>query len=528
MLYVDKTLNLKFKEEEKRINEKYKEDSKNLGKKEAKRIKAISTSKLRRKKILTGDLIRVSIMICFPIALYGLFNSLYGLLDSIICSAISASSVTTVSALSQVKNALSAFGAGIAGGGAIIVARYYGAGRIEEAKKNSAVLFSIILVVSLIITLILVPLSRVIIRLASIEDVSSDTILYFRMQLIELAIVALNTMFIGLEKAKGNSKSILFLNMLVLVVKLILTVIFVYGLRVKSIIYIELSTIIGQLVLLIIGLFIMFGKKNIIRISIKDFSIRWKYSGPILALSLPIFFGKFVMSLGKVAVNSLCGHFYNDTTDSLIVGALAVSNHLSGLVTTPTNAFEEGGSTIVSQNLGTKNIKRAIKAFWCNLLLVSIVSLVGFVLVRIVFLDKLVELFNYKGSHNLQTPEEIAKSAKLVQYIKEVFRYDCISILVLGVTSAILGLLYGFGQTYLSGILNFSRIGTRIITLLICHYGFKMDYRAAGVSMGISNAIILLISIGFLVFFLLKIKRHGYKDMKLSDPEPSFVELDIE
>ncbi|UKI49008.1 MAG: hypothetical protein L6U99_09410 [Clostridium sp.] len=62
-------------------------------------------------------------------------------LDSIICSAISASSVTTVSALSQVKNALSAFGAGIAGGGAIIVARHYGAGRIEEAKKNSAVLF---------------------------------------------------------------------------------------------------------------------------------------------------------------------------------------------------------------------------------------------------------------------------------------------------------------------------------------------------------------------------------------------------
>ena len=95
-------------------------------------------------------------------------------------------------------------------------------------------------------------------------------------------------------------------------------------------------------------------------------------------------------------------------------------------------------------------------------------------------------------------------------------------------TSAILGLLYGFGQTYLSGILNFSRIGTRIITLLICHYGFKMDHRAAGVSMGISNAIILLISIGFLVFFLLKIKRYGYKDMKLSDPEPSFVELDIE
>lgn len=513
-------------EDKKKILQQYKDDLMTFDLKEARRRRALNNSKKKRKQILTGNLFQVGIAICLPIAIYGMFNSFYNLLDSIICSDISASSVTTVSALSQVKNALSSFGAGIAGGGAIIVARHYGSGKLADAKKNSAVLFSIILVVSGLIILGLIPLSRVIINLASVSDVSSDTILYFRLQLIELAIIAVNTMFIGLEKAKGNSKSILWLNLLVLVVKLTLTVTFVYGFKVKSIIYIELATIIGQLVLLGIGLGTMFSSRNIIRIRITDFSLRWRYVKPILFISVPIFFGKFVMSLGKVVVNSLCGSFYNETTDGLIVGALAVSNNLSGLVTTPTNAFEEGGSTIVSQNLGAKNMKRAIKAFWCNLILVLSISIVGFILVRFIFLDQLVNLFNNKGG-TASTPEEIKKSEQLVIYIKDVFKYDCISILALGLNAAVLGLLYGFGQTYLSSILNFSRIGTRIITLLICHYGFNMDYRAAGISMGISNVVILLLSLMFLVAFLIKIKKKGFQGMRATDPEPEFSELSI-
>ena len=517
--------------EKKQILEAYLDDIIKYDINTAKRNKSINKAKIRRKRILTGNLVKVSIAICMPIAIYGMFNSFYNLLDSIISSAISASSVTTVSALSQVKNALSAFGAGVAGGGAIIVARNFGAGKLDEAKKNCGALFSIILMVSALVICILIPLSKVIIQLAGVADASSDTILYFRLQLFELAIVAVNSMFIGLEKAKGNSKHVFFLNLIVLGVKLSLNLLFVYYFKVQSIVYIEVATIIGQLVLLVIGLKLMFSNKNILKMSVKNFTLNGKYIKPILKLSIPIFFGKFVMSLGKVVVNSLCGAFYNASTDGLIVGALAVSNNLSGLVTTPTNAFEEGESTIVSQNLGARNMKRALKAFWVNLGIICCISLTGFILVRFVFLNQLVDMFNYSGSTDGMTEAEIAievaKSQQLVRYIKEVFKYDCITIIVLGLNAAVLGLLYGFGQTYLSSILNFSRIGTRILTLIICYYVFEMDYTAAGISMGISNTVILTISTSFLIYFISKLKKNGYKGMKLTDPEPEFNELKI-
>ena len=111
--------------------------------------------------------------------------------------------------------------------------------------------------------------------------------------------------------------------------------------------------------------------------------------------------------------------------------------------------------------------------------------------------------------------------------VKEIFVWDSLSIPTLGITAAVLGLLYGFGQTGLSTILNLSRIGSRMIILLIFHNvnPNMSPTLCAGLSMGISNGIILLVSLIFLLIFMIKIKFKGYKGMYLTDPEPEMSEL---
>lgn len=130
----------------------------------------------------------------------------------------------------------------------------------------------------------------------------------------------------------------------------------------------------------------MFSKKNMLQISFKNMRPQSIYIIPILKLSIPIFLGKFVMSLGKTTVNALCGSYYGEATNGLIVGALGVSNNLSGLVTNTTNVFEEGESTIVSQNIGNKNLDRTISAFIRTLAIVAIISLIGYICVRFILL----------------------------------------------------------------------------------------------------------------------------------------------
>ncbi|MCR5741671.1 MAG: hypothetical protein K6G38_04360 [Gammaproteobacteria bacterium] len=478
---------------------------------------------LRRKNILSGNLWTTVIAIIAPLALYQLFNSFYTLIDAAICAQISTSAQTKVVAINQIKGCIAAFGSGLAGGGAVIVSRYFGAGKVKEAKENASNMLFIALVLSALLCVVFIPLAYPILLLCAVPDASSsEVIIYFSLQLGELVFVSVNNCFIGLEKAKGNSKIIMVLNVLVLTVKIGLTCAFVFLLNLRNIIFVELATIIAQALLTVVALILMFSKKNILKIELKMMKPKKEFVGPILRLSIPIFLGKFVINLGKVVVNSMCGHFWNDYTSdvvigSLIVGTLGVSNNLSGLITSPTNSFEEGESTIVSQNLGNRNMKRTIKTFIVTLVYVCVISFTGYIMLRFVLLDQVVNLFS--------SPDANAEIYK--DMVKKIFVWDSLSIPTLGITAAVLGLLYGYGQTKLSTILNLFRIGSRIVILLIFHVAAPdmVPTLCVGLSMGISNTVILLASIMFLIIFLIKIKRDGYRGMHLSDPEPEVSEL---
>lgn len=461
---------------------------------------ALLKERIKREEILYGNLVHTIFMVCLPIAVYVFFNSFYNLVDSVMCASISAASVSDVAILGQIKNAINAFGSGLAGGGAVLVSRYYGAGKIKDAKHTAGNMLMISIIMSIMICILMIPLAPVICKFSGCTE--DETSIYFSLQMFELAIIALNTIFIGLEKVKGNSKRILILNVLVLIIKLSLNAIFIYLIKVDTIVWIEVSSIVAQSALFFYGIKKIFSKKNALQIKPKYMKLKKLFVVPILKLSIPVFLGKFVMNVGKYIVNLMSNLMYSATTDGLIVGALSVSNNMCGLITSPTNAFEEGESTIVSQNLGNKNVDRTVKTFIRTSIIVMSISLIGFILVRFVFLDNLVNLF---ASTKLDDITEVEKSLKLVKYIKEVFIYDCLSIPTLGVTACVLGLLYGYGKTFLASILNFSRIGTRILSLLIL-YEIGIGYEAVGIAMGISNTIIMLLSIGCLIIFFSKFK----------------------
>ncbi|MGM9972001.1 MAG: MATE family efflux transporter [Anaeroplasmataceae bacterium] len=507
---------------ERKINDlkKYITDISESNLKQANINKAMINSKRRRKMILTGNIMTTIIAICFPIAIYQLFNSLYTVFDQIVSAYISKEAQGAVSALAQVKNSISAFGAGLAAGGGVLVSRIFGSGDVKKARHASSNLLFMSIIVSGFLMLFLIPLSVPVMRLCQLSETKIAVgKTYFRLQLFELFFVSLNSVFIGLEKAKGNSKIVMKLNFTVMIIKILLTCLFVFGFDLKKIEYVEVATIIGQATLTVIGMIILFSRQNILRISIKMLIPKKEFVLEIFKLSIPIFFGKFVMNVGKVTVNALCQNYWDVVTDGLIVGTFGISNNLCGLITSPTNSFEEGQSSIVSQNVGARNMRRAWKVFVRTLLLSTSISLVGFVLLRFILIDQIVDLFT------------IGKSAADENYknmIKEIFKYDSLSIIALGINAAVLGLLYGFGQTKLSFYLNLSRIGSRILFLMGMHkfYPNLSPTRCAGLSMALSNTIILLLSFVFLFIFLFKVKRKSYNGMYFTDKEPEFIEIE--
>lgn len=454
----------------------------------------------RREKILNGNLFSIILQICLPLFIYNLFDSLYSFVDTIMVSNISMEGVSSVAAISQIRAMFGAIGAGLAGGGAILVARSFGAGDFERGNKIIKVLTTLGMIVAGLLCFICIPFAKPILLLCGLDSGLIDiSIGYFIVQILNCVIVLFNSIFIGVQKSKGDTKSIFYLNIISMISKLAFTSLFIYGFQVKNTIWVAIATVISQVILFVI-LYVKVNKKDsVYKVNLFQFSFDKKLIKEILLISLPIMFGKFVFAFGKVSVNAMC-----KTYGPMVVGALAISNNICGLITHPVNSFEEGESTVVSQNLGNNNPKRALKAFFVTLIIASIVATVGYVFVRFIFQDTLISIFS-------QTESELVDmtSSEFMALIESINDYDTLSIIALSINSAVLGILYGYGKTKLAMVINICRVFVFRVPVLWFFQTFypEMGAECAGISMGISNILIALMSVIVLLIFLFTLKK---------------------
>ena len=126
---------------------------------------------------------------------------------------------------------------------------------------------------------------------------------YFYVQMISTALIAINTVFLGLEKSKGNTVFILVVNLIAMIIRVGLSAIFVLVLQ-RGMVFMAISTLIAQGFILIVGIFVMLNKKNPFQLKLRQFKFSKECIIPILAVGLPIFGGRFLFNIGKVIVNS--------------------------------------------------------------------------------------------------------------------------------------------------------------------------------------------------------------------------------
>lgn len=458
-----------------------------------------SNDKARREKILNGDIIPVIFAICMPLFIYNLFSTFYSFIDTIMVSKISTEGVSSVAAISQIKSLFGSLGSGLAAGGGILAARFFGANDFEKGQKYIHNITSMGFIVVLILLLCIPFANPILILCGYPKDLIAIGTGYFIVQLIDLGIVLYSSIFIAVQKAKGDTKSIFFLNIIAMVIKLSLTALFINVFHVDNTVYIAIATLIADLTLFSILLIQINKKDSVYKINLLKITFSWPIVKEILILSLPIFFGKFVFSFGKVSVNAMCGEY-----GSMVVGALAISNNICGVATSPMNSFEEGGSTIVSQNLGNNNEKRALKSFYHTLIIATMAGVISYILIRFVFQPGLISLFSQTRSVDGSITSE-----EFMSLIKSINDYDTLSIPALAINAAVLGLFYGYKKTKLAMVINISRVFVFRIPVLWYLQTFhpEMGAECAGISMGISNILIAVMSVICLIIFLYNLKH---------------------
>jgi len=426
-----------------------------------------------RQYALNGPVLGVLLSSCVPLALFQALQSVFKILDALMASHIGSGAVSAVAALSQITLMITALGSGLAVGGSIRISAAYGRGDYEEVRRLVATVYALAVAVSLAVAAVLVPFAEPFLRLLGTpEELIATGSGYFRVEILTLTVNFFNTVYIAIERSRGHAKKILAMNMVVVLVKLSLTAFFVYVME-GDLVMIAGATLIGQILMLGWAVISMRRDDGAFRFSPQNIRLDKQTLLPMLNLSYPVSAEKMLFAGGKVVVNSMSGRY-----GELTVGALGISNNIGGLTTSWHMGMTDGAAPLISQNRGAGRHRRTL-ALYGWLLAVNVgIGLVGLLIVSNT-LPWLAQVFAQSKNNY---------DAEFSAMIADIHRWEMLGYVTLGINSATVALLLGYGYTKLTLFLNVARVfAYRVPVLWVLQNFTDLGPEAVGITMMVSN-----------------------------------------
>ena len=446
-----------------------------------------------RQYALTAPPVKVLMSACMPLALYQALQSVFKIFDALLASYIGAEAVSAVSCLSQITLMITALGSGLAIGGSIKISEAYGRGDDIMVRQRVATVYAMAVAVSLVVAGTLIPFATPFLRLLKTpEDLIATGKGYFQVEILTLVVTFFNTVYIAIERSRGHAKKILNLNLIIILVKLGLSALFVFVMQ-GGLVHIALATLAGQVIILAYALVTMPKDEGAFRFSMKNIRMKKDTVGPLLNLAYPVSAEKMFFAAGKVVVNSMSGVY-----GALTVGALGISNNIGGLTTSWHMGFTDGTAPLISQNRGAGNYRRTLQIYFWLLGIDVAIGVIGLGLVSAA-LPWLANVFA-QSQNNFD--------ATFRDMIVDIHRWEMLGYITLGINSATLALLLGYGYTKLTMILNVSRVFVfRVPVLWFLQRFTQMDAEAVGVTMMVSNVCTGLLAIVLAIPVLMEIRK---------------------
>ena len=446
-----------------------------------------------RQYALNGDPLKVLMTSCAPLALFQALQSIFKILDALMASHIGADAVSAVAALSQITLMITALGSGLAVGGSIKISEAYGRGDYEAVRTRVATVYAMAVAVSLVVAAVLIPFAVPFLRLLQTpEELITTGVGYFRVEILTLVINFFNTVFIAIERSRGHAKKILNINMVIILVKLALSAFFVYVME-AGLMMIAVATLVGQAVLLVYAVVNMRSDEGAFRFSPQNIRMTKETAGPILNLSYPVSAEKVLFAAGKVVVNAMSGLY-----GGLTVGALGISNNIGGLTTSWHMGFTDGAAPLISQNRGAGKYRRTLQIYFRLLLIQMGIGVAGLLLVNQT-LPWLADIF-------AQSKNQFDPAFR--DMIVDIHRWEMLGYITLGINSATLALLLGYGYTKLTMLLNVARVfAYRVPVLWFLQNFTDMGAEAVGVTMMVSNVCVGITAVVVAIPVIRKIHR---------------------
>ena len=322
-----------------------------------------------------GPLFGKILLFTIPVMLSGILQLLFNAADIIVVGRYAGSdSLAAVGSTSPLINLLVNIFVGLSVGTNVVVARFYGAGKIKDVDEtvHTAILTSMIS--GIILIAIGIILSRpLLILMGAPENVLSKSVLYLKIYFIGMPATMVYNFGSAILRAVGDTRRPLYYLVVAGIINVCLNLAFVIKFD-MGVAGVAMATVISQLISAVLILKCLIKYEGMCKLHLNRLKIHKDKFIRIIKIGLPAGMQGAIFSVSNVLIQSSVNSF----GDIAMAGNTAAAS-IEGFIYTSMNAFHQTAVSFTSQNMGARNYGRINKIlFICLGLVTSVGIILGF------------------------------------------------------------------------------------------------------------------------------------------------------
>lgn len=411
--------------------------------------------------------------IAVPVVINSFLQTLYNLTDTYWLGQLGTAELAAINLVSPVQSIVISFGGGVTVAGAVMIAQYIGADKMDAAKRIANQIFTVALVFSCVCAAFLAALTPSIVQwLGADGETLRSAVTYLRLVVLDMPFLFTVNIFQSIRQAQGDTVRPMLLNLLGITVNLVLDPLLMLTLNWGAA-GAALATVAAKAVPACLAIYLLARpSKEPIRLSLRLMRPDRSSLRSIVSIGLPTALGGSVMQLGFMLMSRNVMAYGEQA-----MAAYGIGNKVNGLITLPSIGIGSAVSTIVGQNMGAKQIDRAHRGY-----LISMGCSVTFLFIggRILSLPQvstaIVSIFS--------------TDALVISMAADFLSTMAFWCFTNGVHDATCALFQGSGHTEVPMAVNMTRLWLlRLGTLYICETVLGLGVRSIWYSVVISNGI---------------------------------------
>tara|TARA_B100000508_G_scaffold140609_1_gene142345 strand:- start:36538 stop:37905 length:1368 start_codon:yes stop_codon:yes gene_type:complete len=314
----------------------------------------------QKQKLTEGSILNSLIRLALPIILANVLHTTYQLIDTFWLGRLSANAVASVSISFPILFLVLSLGGGLTLGGSVIVAQYFGAENKKKVDYSSSQTVFVIFIISVILAIVAYLLAEPMMILIGAEPpILQDSVDYFEVSSFGFIFLFMFFVFQSLMRGIGDVMLPMYVVLITVLLNLVLDPLFIFGYGdipgygVKGAAYASIST---QAISAIIGLAILFKGKRGIKIRLSQMKFDWKWTKRLFRIGIPTSLDQSTRAAAMTVIILLVTSFGSD-----VVAAYGIGVRILSLIVIPALGFAMATTTLVGQNIGARQIKRAEK-----------------------------------------------------------------------------------------------------------------------------------------------------------------------